>query len=81
MNSSPSRLLLNLLLEVMCAEPLEVLSSPLLGVFQKAEASWWWSEAWGDHSCTEEPVRLKRGPSQGFPDDQVAWLRWERASR
>lgn len=50
--------LLNPLPEVTCTGPSEVLSSALLGVFQKVEASLWWSEAWGDHSCIRELVRL-----------------------
>lgn len=56
---------------------LKVLTSPLLGASQKAEASWWWSEARGDHSCIGEPVRLKPRGSQGLPEVQVAWVRWE----
>lgn len=55
----------------------EVLTSLLLGASQKAEALWWWSEARGDHSCIGEPVRLKPRGSQGLPDVQVAWVRWE----
>ena len=38
-----------------------------------AEAWWWWSEAWESHSCI--------GGLQGFPDGQVARVKWEGASR